>query len=211
MKSSGRMLVASHRASGMVRSGPRIENFTAKQKGPYVPPSLTITMRHGSGGSDAVRADDAANSPYVEEAHPSVNGNLMFWLSSNGSSRTVRVSTTAFDGVTTDRIFTNNHTNPGGDDAMGMLGMVNGGSGTAVLEVELDDQGVVRYGKDCSGSFGNVVPATKVEMTRSSDGRTWTITGTSGVHCQPTKKGKPGVVQVGTAGPLQMTLVQVSP
>jgi len=189
------------------KKGIGIEKFTVKQKGPYVAPLLTITMRHGSGGTDAVRADDVGNSPYVEEGHISINGNLMFWLSSNGSARAVRVTTTAFDGTTTDRIYTNNHTNPGGDDAMGMVGMANGSSGTAVVEVELDSQGVVRYGKDCSGA---VVTATKVQTTRSADGRTWTITGTSGLHCLPTKKGKPGFNQVGTAGPFQMTLVQVS-
>ncbi len=193
------------------KKGIGIEKFTVRQKGQWQAPVLTVTMREGSGGTDAVRADDVVNSPYVGEAHIASNGNLMFWLSSNGSPRTVRVTTTAFDGVTTDRIYTNAHTNPGGDDASGLLGVAKGGYGTAAVEVELDTQGIVRYGRDCSGTFGNVVAATKAAVTRSLDGRTWVITGTTGVHCKPTTKGKPGFFQAGTAGPFQMTLVQVSP
>jgi len=178
--------------------------------------NVQLTMRQGSGGTDAIRADDLGNTPYPEPGHlTSVNGNLMFWLG-EGNPRAVRVKTTAFDGLTQRRIFTNNHTNPGGDDAMGFMGLSPGGTGSAVFEVELfnkasDPYEVVRFGKDCAGTGsggGNVVAATKVTTTRSLDGRTWTISGTNGVHCKQVTK-KPGLSQVGTAGSFMITLEQV--
>ena len=92
--------------------------------------------------------------------------------------------------------------------------MVLGSTGSAVFEAELfvsltDPYEAVRYGKDCSGTGsggGTVVPANKAITTRSADGRTWTITGSAGVHCKQLKK-KPGLSQVGTAGAFSMTLV----
>lgn len=191
------------------KKGIGIESFAVLQPGSppgqWDPPQVVITFGQGSTGTDAVRGDDAANSPYPDPGHIAVNGNLMFWLGVD-HPRSARVTTFAFDGATRDRIYTNNHTNPGGDNAFGLLGMVEGSTGSAVLEVELDDNGIVRYGKDCSGSFGAVVPATKAVTTRSADGRTWTITGTTGVHCKQVTK-KPGMTQVGTTGPFSMTLV----
>lgn len=199
------------------RKGIGIEKFAVLQQGPpgqWDPPQLTVTFREGlDGTTDGVRGDDVANSPYVALAHISGNGTLMFWLGA-GSPRFVKIKTTAFDGVTRNRIFTNNHSNPGGDDSFGLLGMVNGSSGSAVFEAELNVSStapyeVLRYGKDCSGTGsggGVVVPANKVVTTRSADGRTWTITGLNGVHCKKVGK-KPGLSLVGTAGPFSMTLV----
>jgi len=192
------------------KKGIGIEKF-AVTEGPI---PLAITMRHGLNGTDAVRADDVANTTYPTPAHVSGNGNLIFWLGDE-SPRAVRVTTTAFNGLTRRRIFTNNHTNPDGDDAIGLLGIVSGSAGTAVFEVELhnkasDPYDVVRYGKDCAGTgsgSGNVVPATKVTISRSADGMTWIVAGTGGVHCKQVTK-KPGLVQVGTAGPFEMTMVR---
>jgi hypothetical protein len=141
----------------------------------------------------------------------------MFWLG-EGNPRAVRVKTTAFDGETRRRVFTNNHTNPGGDNAMGFLGLGFGSSGTAVFEVELfnksnEPYNVLRYGKDCAGTGsggGNVVNATKVTIARSLDGNTWTITGSSGVHCKQVTK-KPGLSQIGTAGAFEITLERAAP
>jgi len=193
-----------------------IELFAVCYQGPAGrcdPTPLVITFGQGVTGTDALRGDDAANSSYPTPGHTSSNGNLIFWLGAD-NPRFVRVTTTVFDGVTRNRIFTNNHTNPGGDDSLGLLGMVAGSTGSAVFEAELFDSStepyeVVRYGKDCSGTGsggGVVVPATKAITTRSTDGRTWTITGTSGVHCKQVGK-KPGLSQVGTAGAFSMTLV----
>lgn len=199
------------------RKGIGIEKFSVLQKsnpGQWNPPQLTVTFGQGLGGTDAVRGDYDAYSPYVALAHIALNGNLVFWLGA-GSPRFVKVKTTAFDGVTRNRIFTNNHSNPGGgDDSFGLLGMVEGSTGSAVFEAELHVSStapyeVLRYGKDCSGTGsggGVVVPANKVITTRSADGRTWTIAGSNGVHCKQVAK-KPGLSQVGTAGSFSMTLV----
>jgi hypothetical protein len=199
------------------KPGVGIELFQVCYQGPpgqCDPPLLDITFGQGMSGTDALRGDDADNTMYPGQGHISGNGNLMFWLGEN-NPRFVSVTTTGpFNGGTRNRIFTNNHTNPGGDNASGLLGMVEGSSGTAVLEAELhvqssDPYQVVRYGKDCGGTGsggGAVVAATKVGTTRLGDGRTWTITGTSGVHCKQVGK-KPGLTQVGTAGPFSMTLV----
>jgi hypothetical protein len=197
------------------KKGVGIEKFEVLLQGPpgqWDPPQLTITMRQGSGGgTDAVRADDEANTAYTTNASISGNGNLQFWLGS-GNSRAVLFTTSYSGGETRDRIYTNNHTNPGGDDSFGLLGMLAGSSGTAVFEVELnlsdnDPYEVLRYGKDCTGKGsggGNVVEGTKVATVRLGE-RNWTITGTSGVHCKQLGK-KPGLSEVGTAEAFSMTL-----
>lgn len=198
------------------KPGVGIELFAVCSQGPPVqcdPIPLVITFGQGVTGTDALRGDDIANSSYPTPGHISGNGNLAFWLGED-NPRFVRVTSTAFDGLTRRRIFTNNHTNPGGDDSLGLRGMVSGSTGSAVFEAELhvrsnDPYEVIRYGKDCSGtgsSGGTVVPATKAITTRSADGRTWTITGSAGVHCKQVAK-KPGLSQVGTAGAFSMTLV----
>jgi len=199
------------------KKGIGIEMFMVLQRTPpgqWDPPILTVTMRQGGSGSDALRSDDASNLSYPSAAHISLNGNLMFWLGAS-NVRSVLYTTTAASGGTRDRIFTNNHTNPGGDDSFGLLGMTNGSTGNAVVEIELnlsdnDPYDVLRYGKDCSGTGGgggSIVPAAKAIVTRSDDGTTWTITGNTGVHCKKLGK-KPGLTQIGTAGPFGMTLVQ---
>ncbi|MBM4188054.1 MAG: hypothetical protein FJ206_12180 [Gemmatimonadetes bacterium] len=184
----------------------KFEVLVRTNPGQWDAPELTISFGQGSGGTDALRGDDAGNTSYPDPGHISSNGNLMFWLNT-GHARAVRVRTTAFDGETRDRIFTNTHVNPGGDNSFGLLGMVPGTSGTAVLEAELniglEPVRVVRYGKDCKGA---TISGNRVVTTRSLDGRTWTIVGSGGVDCQQGSK-KPGLAQVGTAGPFSMTLV----
>jgi hypothetical protein len=145
---------------------------------------LSITFGDGSG--DALRSD--GQGAYVENvgnvgAHLNdPTGRLMLWTSQYGDpARAVLVTTTAFNGSTTDRIFTNGHDNPGGNSACGLAGMVVGSSGnTAVLEAELNsggiDNGIVRYGKDCDGNDVN-----RVTTTHPAAG-VWTITGSSGVR-----------------------------
>jgi len=196
------------------KKGIGIEKFAVLERsnpGQWVPPILDATFGQGSGGTDAVRADDLANTTYVGGAHIAVNGNLSFL--GFDAPRPVRVESTAFDGSTRDRIFTNNHSNPGGDNSFGLLGMVNGSTGTAVFAVELnvdnsDPYDVIRYGTDCTAANMGTpnVPANLVVVTRSADGRTWTITGTRGIHCRQIGK-KPVLSQVGTAGPFSLTLV----
>jgi len=172
-------------------------------------PALTITLRSLLNPLDALRDDGKGSYKQGEGngslgAHLSGNGNLMFWPSQNGvPDREVEVTTTAFSDPTTDRIFTNSHVNPSGDNACGLAGMVDG-SGSAVLEVELDSDGIVRYGKLCNGD-----PDDGNRVTTFRSGNTWTISGSSGRHCQnlSKRKGKPSLSQVGTAGEFSMTLV----
>jgi len=173
---------------------------------------LSITF--GDGSLDALRSDgNGAYEENVENVGAHINdptGNLMLWTSQYGEpSRAVLVTTTAFNGSTTDRIFTNNHDNsPDGNSACGLGGMAIGSTGSAVLEAELNsggiDNGIVRYGKDCDGNDVN-----RVTTTRPIAG-VWTITGSSGVHCVSNgRKGKnAGFDQVGTAGPFSMTLLE---
>jgi hypothetical protein len=161
---------------------------------------------------------DAEGNVYIEGedeslgAHLAGNGNLMFWTSQYGDpQRFVEVTTSAavLPFATSDRIYTNNHRDEAenelacGFDDMAFDGSV-GSSGDAVLEVELDSDGIVRYGKNCAGQL---VHAARVVTTRSADGVTWTISGGSGVHCKKvSKRRKDPMDQIGTAGPVQMTL-----
>jgi hypothetical protein len=194
------------------KKGIGIEKFQVQPKLKGTTP-VTVTFADRPG--DAVRSDGAGS--YSETGstgiHISGNGNLMFWPRQFGTpTRSVRVTTTVFDGSTTDRFFTNNHTNPGGDNGLGLLGLPPGTTGAAVVEVELNqDDGdpieVLRYGKSCSDA---VVEATKATVSRSLDGTTWIITGGAGVHCKQLRK-KPGTTQVGTAAGFRLTLVQSSP
>jgi hypothetical protein len=170
---------------------------------------LSITF--GDAIGDALRSD--GNGAYVEGTDGGshlngATGRLMLWTSQYGApSRVVNVTTTAFNGSTTDRIYTNNHeTELPGDPGCGFKDMANGSTGSAVLEAELDSQGIVRYGKNCTGA---IVPASKAVTTRSVDGLSWTIAGTSGVHCKKLGK-KPALSQVGTAGPFSMQLVDIT-
>jgi hypothetical protein len=170
-------------------------------------PDVGITFRDDPG--DALQSD--GQGPYVDgliRAGISGNGNLILWPAANrDDSRWVNVTTTEGAFEATRRIFTNNHVNPGGDNACGLIGMTNGSTGSAVLEAELDEDGIVRYGKNCDGSL-NMSP---VVTTRSLGGDSWTITGASGIHCQSNglKGKKKKLVEVGTAGPFSMSLVTI--
>lgn len=175
---------------------------------------LQITMAEGLGGTQAIRGDDADNTPYVEAldgvgAHLSgVNGNLMLSVQNSPTRRYAWTSSTGSD-LSNDRLYTNSHTNPGGNNACGLAGMANGSSGSAAFEAELlagaGNAAIIRYGKTCSGSSD---AATRVVTTRSVDGLTWTISGTSGVHCDKNSKNK--LVQVGTTGSFSITLVKIN-
>ena len=134
-----------------------------------------------------------------------VNGNLL--LSVSGTSRRFGYSTTAGSGLSDDRLYTNTHSNPGGNDACGLYGMVVGSTGSAVFEAELRSgigEDVIRYGKGCDGV---VVTATKATTTHATDD-TWTITGASGVVCRPKSRGN-GYNQVGTSGVFEISLLRV--
>lgn len=198
--------------TGRGKKGIGIEKFEVQLKtgapfacvdDPHEQLPLSLTVRGAAG--DALLGDGLGSyaSGTDGSVHLASNGNLMFWVGDR--PRSIQVTTSLFNGSTTDRIYTNNHGNPGGENACGFHGMVNGSQGTAVLEVELDDQGIVRYGKNCQGDLGTVVPGTEATTTRSLDGNTWTIEAQSGIHCKVTKvKGKT-VMTEGTAGPVKLT------
>lgn len=171
--------------------------------------NLAITFRDEAG--DGVISD--AGGAYVEGvsgvgAHLSgVNGNLM--LSVRESTRRIGYSTTAStggSGLSDNRLFTNSHTNPGGNNACGLDGMVVASTGSAAVGFELaqgNRRDIIHYGKLCNGSAD---ASTRVTTTHA-DANTWTISGTSGRHCRATGQGN-SYGQVGTAGPFQMTLVR---
>lgn len=160
---------------------------------------FAITLRDDPG--DALTSD-IPGSPYF--GHSSGNGNLMLWLVDD--ERHVNVETSVYVGPTTDRIYTNTHSNPGGTDACGLDGMADPSTGSADFTVELDDNGIVHYGKACDGS---PLPDNRVTTTR--DGDTWTIEGTQGVYCLKTAKSKNAPIIEGTAGAFGMTLVGLGP
>jgi hypothetical protein len=171
------------------------------------PANLVITMRDQAG--DAVLSDGGGS--YAEGvdgvgAHLNgINGNLMLTVQET-TARTIGWSTSASTGQSNDRLYTNSHTNPGGDNACGLFGMVVGSTGSAALGFELwqgNREDIIHFGKSCSGSAD---ASTRV-TTAHPDANTWTITGTSGRHCRANTQGN-GYSQVGTAGPFQLTLVR---
>lgn len=175
---------------------------------------LSITF--GDAAGDALMSD--ALGPYEENvdnvgAHLNgATGRLMLWTSQYGDpTRFVTVSTTEpFEGPTSDRIYTNGHDSETAQDlGCGLKDIAHGGAGSAVLEVELDAEGIVRYGKDCDGS---PVGSTRIDITRSGDGLSWTVEGSTGVHCRSNGlRGKnAAMVPVGTTGPFSMTLVDIT-
>jgi len=168
---------------------------------------LSITF--GNAG-DALFSDGGGDAgEYIEGRDGGVHlngatGRLMLWTSQyDDPIRWVNVSTLEpFDGPTTDRIYTNSHIPV--TDGCGFKDIGPGLTGTAVLEVELDADGIVRYGEPCNEDS----PAsTRVTVIRSSD-VSWTVEGTSGVHCRSNGlRGKKAQLDhVGTAGPFFMTL-----
>ena len=170
--------------------------------------NLVITMRDQAG--DAVVSDGGGS--YAEGvdgvgAHLNgINGNLMLNVQES-TARTIGWSTTASSGQSNDRLYTNSHTNPGGDNACGLFGMVVGSTGSAALGFELRQEppraDIIHYGKNCNGSANS---STRVTTTHP-DANTWVITGTSGAHCRPRPTGNQ-IDQVAVAGPFQMTLVR---
>jgi hypothetical protein len=179
--------------------------------------STPLSLSFGDAAGDALRSD--GSGAYLDGTDGTVHlnaatGRLSLWTEqdANSAPRAVQVRTTAFTGGTTDRIYTNSHeTETAEAIGCGFKQMVPGSTGSAVLEAELTsggvDYGIVRYGKDCSGA---ALPANRVVTTRSADGMSWTVTGTSGLHCRQTGK-KPVLGQVGTAGPFTMILMDQSP
>jgi len=165
-------------------------------------------------GPALLNDDGGEDGEYIEETDGGVHlngatGRLMLWTSQYGApTRHVKVFTELLDYETTDRIYTNGHKTAVGDDlGCGFLQMENGSTGSAVLEAELDSEGIVRWGKDCEGNFGDPLPGNRVVTTRSNDGNSWTITGTQGVICKygPKVKGK-RPLNIGSAGAFSMTL-----
>jgi hypothetical protein len=170
--------------------------------------ALQITMRDQSG--DAVLSDGSGTyEEGVDGVGAHINGptgNLMLNVTSSPSRR-IGYSTSAGSGLSNARLYTNTHTNPGGNSACGLAGMVVGSTGSAAVGFELwqspPKAEVIHYGKRCDGSLN---AATRV-VTTHADADTWTITGVSGVHCRPRPRGS-ALDSVGVAGPFQMTLVR---
>jgi hypothetical protein len=76
-----------------------------------------------------------------------------------------------------------------------------GSTGTGVLEIEWSDGAnrfTLRYGKNCVGDFGTVVPANLISTARS--GNVWTLSGDAGegILCRGRLNGKPNWTQIGT-------------
>lgn len=171
--------------------------------------NLVITMAETQSGTQAIRGD--ASAGYAEgaagvAAHTAgANGNLILSVQNAPTRRYSWTASTA-SGQSNDRLYTNSHDNPGGTNACGLAGMAASSTGSAVFEAELlagaNNSDVIRYGKSCTGS---AVPGSRVTTTLSSDGNTWTISGTSGVYC--IKSGKK-LIESGTTGAFSMTLVR---
>jgi hypothetical protein len=168
--------------------------------------NLVITI----GSGPAITSDGSTYEEGVGGVGAHVNGptgNLMLTVA-EAAPRVIGYSSSAGSGNSNDRLYTNSHTNPGGDNACGFgpTGLPVGATGSAALEFELSTaikQEWIRYGKDCNGS---AVAGPRVTTTHP-DADTWTITGTSGVHCRPKAKGN-GLDQIGTTGGVSMTLVK---
>jgi hypothetical protein len=170
--------------------------------------STNLVIKIGSG--PAITSDGGSYAEGVGGVGAHVNGptgNLMLTVA-NAAPRVIGYASSAGSGNSNDRLYTNSHTNPGGSNACGFgpTGLPVGATGSAVLEFELSTAlkaEVIRYGKNCGGS---AVAGTRVTTTHP-DNDTWTIAGTSGVHCRPKAKGN-GMDQIGTTGAFSMTLVR---
>jgi hypothetical protein len=162
------------------------------------------------GSGPAITSDGDSYEEGVGGVGAHVNdptGNLMLTVA-NAAPRVIGYASTAGSGNSNDRLYTNSHTNPGGNNACGLgpTGLPVAATGSAVLEFELSTAQKaewIRYGKNCSGS---AVSGTRVTTTHP-DVNTWTISGSSGVHCRPKTKGN-GLDQIGTTGAFSMTLVR---
>jgi hypothetical protein len=178
---------------------------------------LSITINDGLAGA-GLTSD--GQGPYVEGqdnvgAHLNgPTGNLMLWTSQYGATnRYVNVAWTDTLGnpvtkQTTDRIYTNNHTDASGtSQPCGFKSLGPGTTGKAAFEVETDGSGIVRYGKFCDGSLEPL--ADRPATSRSAVGDTLTITGDGGLLCKKLGHGRNATwVVLGTAGPFELTMVQ---
>ena len=172
----------------------RTNTVAAKAKPPSCPSQINVTV---GGLSGSLTSDGGDYPAYTHNA----NGNLAFVT----TTRTVTVTTSLGSAPQVIKSYTNNH-----EQVCGLSGMAaTGSSGTAVFEVEWRDPNnryILRYGKNCVGEFGTVVPANKIATTRNAN--VWTLTGAAGtgVLCRGRPNGKPNWIQVGTADGFTMTL-----
>lgn len=175
-------------------------------KPPSCPAQINMTV--SAAGLSGSLDDDGAD--YVQgvggvSAHTSAaNGFLSFDLRQSSPARKVTVTTSLGSTPQTTRIFTNNH-----NGECGLAGMPGVSTGTAVLEIEWrdpTDRYTLRYGKDCVGTFGQLVPANRINTARNNN--EWVLTGDSGegILCRGRLSGQPNWTQVGTAGAFTMTL-----
>lgn len=187
---------------------------------------LRITFRDD--GGDVLRSDNG--TAYEEGSDGGVHlngatGRLMLWTSQNGDPmpRQVTVSTSLFpDDSTTDRIYTNGHESETPNDlGCGFLDMAipllapdhpdfEATEGSAVLEVEMDAEGTVRWGRDCNGDPVDIDSVNERVTTTRIDESTWTIEGAFGVSCRygPKVRGKRSVTE-GPAGAFFITLEKI--
>jgi hypothetical protein len=177
------------------KKGIGIEKFEVNAK-VSCPAEVFVTMT----GLSGALAGDGAN--YAAKIN-GVNGNL--YLDLRNTARRLVVTTSLGSGSRAARTFTNNH-----EATCGLAAMSPAGSaGSAVLEVEWSEPAnryTLRYGKNCVGEFGTVVPANKVTTNRN--GNVWTLSGDAGegILCQGRLNGKANWTPVGTAGAFSMTL-----
>jgi len=175
----------------------------ALAKPPSCPAQIDLTVS-GLSGSVVSDGQDYTDGVDGVAAHTSgANGNLMFNVQQSNTPRAVTVTTSQGSAARSTRIFTNNH-----EQSCGLAGMSNG-AGTAVLEVEWSDASnryTLRYGKNCVGDFGTVVPANKIATSRA--GNIWTLSGDAGegILCRGRLTGKPNWTPVGTGDAFTMTL-----
>jgi hypothetical protein len=190
------------------RKGIGIEKFGVTQKGnqnvcaAYA--ALSIVL--GDVPGDGLKSDGGGayvEDPPATEAHINgPTGNLSIWTT--GSPRSL-TAVTALGNIPIDRVYTNNHNSPCG---LALDSLPVGSITTAVLEAEEREGGtglrtsILRYGKDCSGEFGQVV-GPKVAVMRPN-ATTIVLTGTSGKYCTKGKGQK--WTDRGTVGPFQMTI-----
>jgi hypothetical protein len=173
-------------------------------KPPSCPAQISLTVS-GLSGSLLSDGSDYTESVGGVAAHTSsANGNLMFNVQSSNPARIVTVTTSQGSAPRSTRIFTNAH-----EQGCGLSGMGSSSTGTAVLEVEWSDPSnryTLRYGKNCVGTFGQVVAANKINTVRNAN--VWTLTGDAaeGILCRGKLTGQPNWTEVGTADAFTITL-----
>jgi hypothetical protein len=172
---------------------------------PSCPAQINLTVSGLSGSLVSDGSDYTGGVGGVAAHTSSANGNLMFNVQSTNPARTVTVTTSQGSAPRSTRIFTNNH-----EQGCGLSGMGTSSTGTAVLEVEWADASnryTLRYGKNCVGTFGQVVVANKINTARSANVFALTGDAGEGVLCRGRLTGQPNWSQAGTAGAFTMTLL----